>query len=256
MDSRRLLTVVAVVAVVGLLLVAGVVGVLVWQFLQPVPESFTHEYEYSLYVQPDAPLSNVTVYLPAPVDADGEPVDIGRVAVAEAPPGTARLVETEYGPMLAVDLDRLPAGEVAVGPANETASAPANRTTGGNETWLAPYELRVTVETNETIDTRAPDGSEPLLSPREAVRTVACGDTEARGATCRTFDTRVFLRYDAPADATVQLGVRLEGRNWWFAGGWTGNSYAESVVGEFTGPQDGWQELTGETAVGSGNYRN
>lgn len=264
MDRR--LRVAAVVLAVVLLVGAGVVGFGVYQFLQPNPESYTHTYEYRAYVQPDTTLTNVTLYLPLPVEDGtseaGDALANGSPAVTEAPPDwTFSVEETEFGPMLAVRLDELPPAYYSRPPPRSVTPGEGTPTPGETPTrtpitTLDYYLVEVQWASADPVDTRDPVGSEPVLAPRLNATTVDCDELEAPGATCRRFGTRAFLSYDAPENATTEVLVTHRGENWWFAGGWTGNSFEQSTGVAVRGDGPGWVALVGNETVGIGTYRN
>ena len=90
----------------ALVVVLAVGGWIVWQASNPAPGSVTHEYEYRVSVDPSATLSNVTLYLPLPVE-NGTSVVGARLENATGPVQT-HVAETPRGPMLAVTAAELP----------------------------------------------------------------------------------------------------------------------------------------------------
>lgn len=265
--DRRLRVLVVVLAAVGLV-VAGAFGFAVYQFLRPQPESYTHTYEYRAYVQPNATLTNVTLYLPLPVEngtsTAGEALANRSAAATDAPPDWEFSVEhTTYGPMLAVSLDELEPADYTrppprpVTPGGGTA-APGTGTPTGTGTPVSTldyYLVEVGWASDDPVDTRDPVGNEPVLSPRLNATTVDCDELDDPDATCRRFGSRAFLSYDAPANATMDVLVTYEGRNEWFAGGWTGNYFRESTGTVVRGDGPGWVAVTGEETTGVGTYR-
>ncbi|GGN07583.1 hypothetical protein [Halarchaeum nitratireducens] len=271
MPARR--TVFAVVLVVFALAVGGA-AVLFWNFTQPVEESYTHEYEYRASVTPNATLTNATLYLPVPAEANGtrvgaavvDPRSVPNASVTRDATLSYALVDTPAGPMLAVDAARIPAktrtapdptplptsdGPASDGPTTTADPAPAP----GNHSVTDPYTVTVTLRTNHPIDTRSPVGDEPVLVPRRNAVEVSCDDPGAGDATCRNVESAVYADYDAPANASVEVFVSLTGSNWWFAGGWTGNEYHQYGSVDLTGSQDGWASMNVTERVGFGTYR-
>lgn len=266
MDRRLRVALVAVV----LLVVVGAVGFALYQFTRPAPESYTHTAEYRASVQPDATLTNVTLYLPLPVENGTSPVGDALVAgssdTVDAPPGwTFEVTETEYGPMLALSVpelapnyrERPPPRPIDPGEGTATPGA-ATPTPDPQETairTLDDYLVRVELAFADPIDTRSPVGSEPVLRPRFDATDAACPFPAPESTVCREFGTRMFLSYDAPADATVEVSVSYEARNDWFAGGWTGNGFRQSTRTVATGDGPGWVAVPATEAVGEGTYR-
>ncbi|MFB6142609.1 MAG: hypothetical protein ABEJ30_04620 [Halorientalis sp.] len=260
--TLRVVVLVAVVAVVGVL----TVGAAVYGFLQPEPSSVEHVHEYEVAVEPNRTLTNVTLYLPVPV-AGGESV-VGEAVAAGSPgvvdrPGnwSYAVVDTEYGPMLRVTAPRIePRTTVRPRPRPTPETPPATTAVPGTVTpadgrvVVEPYRIEASVPTKEPVDTRDPVGRKPTLAPRSNARETACSTPVTEGAVCRSFETRVFLAYDAPADATVGVYVRYEGRNEWFEGGWTGNAFTQRVAVERRGPGTGWVVVTATERTGVGAY--
>lgn len=257
MARRRL----ALASLVLLTLTAGCT------FLAPTPDSYTSTYEYSVGLDSNATLRDATVRVPLPTADGSTPVNASVVA----PNGTveggfaARVVETRYGPTLELAAEEfrvrtryyrvVEAGGVGrqeeitraeYDPGNPDHRAVDRRTVG----------VRVAVDAPYPLDTRAPVGTEPTLYAADAVRRApaACELPYDDAAACLAYDAPVYLAYDARANASVAGSVTLTGSNEWFAGGWTGNSYADRVRFAATGPQDGWTNATGTTETGRGNY--
>ncbi|WP_435061989.1 hypothetical protein [Halobaculum sp. EA56] len=269
--DRRLRVALVVVAVI-LLVAAGAVGFALYQFTRPVPESYTHTAEYRAYVQPDATLTNVTLYLPLPVENGSSPAGDALVAgspgVVDAPPGWSFAVEdTAYGPMLALSFPTLEPNYRERPPPRTVDPAPGGTTAapGTGTPTLAPgrtpirtldyYLVGVRLAFAEPIDTRTPADSEPVLRPRLNATDVRCDELSGEDAVCRRFGTRMYLSYEAPENATVDVLVTYEGYNEWFAGGWTGNSFRQSTRVVATGDGPGWVAVEGEETTGVGTYR-
>ncbi|GAA0205776.1 hypothetical protein [Halobaculum roseum] len=267
--NRRLRIAVAAGLVV-LLVAAAVLAFGFWQFTRPVPESYSHTAEYRAYLQPDATLTDVTLYLPLPVENGSSPAGdalvSGSPGVVDAPPGWSFAVEdTAYGPMLALSFPELAPNYVERPPPRTvdpdgTTAAPgtATPTVAPGRTpirTLDSYLVSVELAFEEPIDTRSPADSEAVLRPRLNATEVPCDELTGEEAVCRRFGTRMYLSYDAPENATVDVLVTYEGRNDWFAGGWTGNSFRQSTRVVATGDGPGWVAVDGEETTGVGTYR-
>jgi hypothetical protein len=249
------------VALVASVLLAGCLG-----FLGPEPESFAGRYDYAVGIDASGTLTNVTIYAPLPVGPAGPPFN----ATVLAPDGTvddafeATVVETEFGPMLALRADT-----IAVEPRyyaiverdgvgerveiNESEYDPANP----NHQRVAFRSVDLTASLPEPypVKTREPVGSEPVL-PATATRVeAACPIPTTERAVCYTYEAPVYLSYGTAPDTTVDVIVTFEGRNEWFAGGWTGNGYRDSLTVRATGPQEGWVDGEGTLLTGNGRYR-
>lgn len=236
-------------------------------FLGPTPDSYTSTHDYSVGLDANTTLRDVTVRVPLPA-VDGATAVTASVV---APNGTveggfaARVVASRYGPML-----ELTADEFVVRPRYYRV-VEADGTGRREEITRAEYDpddpthhvvdhrtagVRVSVGASYPLDTRDPVGTEPTFYAPGAVTRgpAACTLPDDDAAACFAYDAPVYLSYDAPANASVEGVVTVTGSNEWFAGGWTGNSYADRVTVAATGPQDGWTNASGRTETRRGTY--
>ncbi|WP_135302549.1 hypothetical protein [Haloarcula amylovorans] len=255
--SRRSLRLVVVVVLV---LTAGC------SFFAPNPDSYTSTYDYSVGIDADTTLRNVTVRLPVPQTNGSATYNASEIA----PNGTldgafdVTLIETEHGPMVELTADEFPVetryyrfveedgvgqreqiSESEYDPSNPDHQKVTRRSAGTVAVRDAPYP----------IETRAPVGSSPTFYGDAVTRSLAtCSFPYTDETACFAYDAPVYLSYDAPADARVDASVMFIGSNEWFTAGWTGNDYVDRVHANATGPQDDWITTTGETETGRGNY--
>jgi len=244
------------------LLLAGLTVTAGCSFLAPNPESYTSTYDYSAGVDATGTLSDVTIRVPLP-QVDGE-VTYDASVVEPDEPFDATVVETEYGPMLELTADEFVVEtryyrfveEDGLGrreEIDETQYDPANPDHHKRE--QRTVRVHVTREATYPIDTRTPVGESPTFYGDRVTRELADCRIPYRDETaCFAYDAPVYLSYDAAEDARVSGSVVFTGSNEWFAGGWTGNDYADRVAFETTGPQDGWVTANGTTEVGRGTY--
>jgi hypothetical protein len=234
MNRRRLLP----VLVAAVLLAVVVVAV---ALLGPPSGPVESEYGYSVTLATNATLSNVTLYLPYPASADGgdAPFDAafeGRAETVSVPGGwQVEPVETEHGRMLRVTATEMPTRRRSDGHRYET------------------HTLSASVPAGHDIDTVEPIGSEPLLRPAEGFEAVPCpnqGGVPTR-STCHVFESRLYARYDAPANADVDVFVTSGGYE--DLGGSRGRWYSERVITRLEGPRDGWVEVSGDLQAGAGS---
>lgn len=229
------------------------------------PESRAGVYDYTFGLDAYGTLSNATIRVPLPAEG-GESVLNASVL---APDGTvdgsfeASVVDTRYGPML-----ELRAEAFAVEP-RYFATVEENGTGRRVEISEAEYDpenpdhskvafrsvdVVVTVDASYPVDTETPVGDEPLLPTTSDRVGTACRFPTTDSASCFASGTPLYLEYGAAEETRVSLVVSFEGSNEWFAGGWTGNHYRESVSHSVTGPQSGWVTAEGHLVVGNGNY--
>lgn len=260
------------IVLVAVLLVALLLAGAGWALSQAwYAQSYGSEYVYDVRVGPNYAndsVSNVTVLLPLPVhegtSSIGDAVTEGDV---QFPDGWSyAVVETEHGRMLRLEADEIP-GE----PTYYRAVMEGDRLVDWEEIPAAEYsrndsdtiridhddlEIRRTVSVNETIDTKSPQGNEPLLTPRSNQRAVDCEQFHERpGPSCYAYDTRVYLSYDADPGTEMYVRVELSGTNSWWILGWNYNEYRDTVTLLTDESPDGWVTVDGQLVTGSGNYR-
>ena len=224
--------------VVVLAVVLGAIGLLVVApVLVPTPPVDESTYGYSVMLDTNATLENVTLLLPLPVTGNGSGpvVDAVAAGAADAPPGWASdVVDTERGLAL-----RLRADEV-----------PAERRPDGRR--YSTYQFGVTVPADHVVDTATPYGEEPTLASVDGRRPRPCPNRvgDESGESCFDFDSWVYLSYDAPPEADVGLVLVNNGVNTYRGPGHA--MYYERLHLAFDGPQDGWQRVGGFASTESG----
>lgn len=257
------------IVAVAVLLVLAVVGGGLWavgrlSFL----DSYGSEYDYTVRVSADEPISNVTIFVPLPVHA-GES-DIGTVVEARGylkpESWSYTVVQTERGPMLQIQADEIPAEPTYHRAVVENdrlvrwEQIPADEySQNDSETLRVEHdavEVNADLTVNRSVDTRSPQNTEPLLSPRSNTRPVPCEwpheDDETR---CYSYDTALFVAYDGPESTSLTVTTELSGTNSWWVGGWNYNEYTDRVyVYDLPADQQGWVVVKGELQTGAGNY--
>ncbi|ELZ94103.1 hypothetical protein C440_10798 [Haloferax mucosum ATCC BAA-1512] len=263
--NRRTLGIVAIVVVLVVAVAAGglwAVGRL--SFL----DSYGSQYDYSVRVSADEPISNVTMFVPLPVENNSSPVAANVESREYLIPETWSydVVDTQYGPMLRIRADELPAD-----PTYHRAVIENDRLVRWEQISEREYDqndantvrvehdavdLYADATVNRSIDTRSPEGTEPIFEPRQNVRAVPCEwPHEADETRCYAYDSMVYLQYDGPETTTVSVSIELYGTNSWWVGGWNYNEYTDRIYA-YDVPADrrGWVVVEGELQTGVGNY--
>lgn len=211
--------------------------------LEAYNSTFMGSYVYDIEVTTDAPLSNVTFYVPLPMlnntSSAGQDI-INSSSNSQRVKWETALVETEHGLMLSMRTERI-----------EPKSALRGE---GPDTYPRPVILATTVFFNDTIDTKNPVGNAEILMPRYNSTNLGA-ITSYRDAISYRYDSRIYAHYEASPDSRVNIAVRLDAQNEWWIGGWQSNSYRELIITELSGPQDGWIIVNGELVTGEGFYR-
>ncbi|AFK20365.1 hypothetical protein E6P09_13345 [Haloferax mediterranei ATCC 33500] len=257
-----------IVVVVVLLVVAAIGGGL-WAFGRlSFLDSYGSQYDYSVRISADEQISNVTILVPLPVANNSSPigdtVESREYLVPET--WTYDVVETQYGPMLRVRADEIPAE-----PTYHRAVVENDRLVRWEQIPEREYsrndsdtlrvehdavDLNADATVNRSIDTRSPEGAEPLFHPRANSQRVPCEwpreDDETR---CYSYDTMLFLQYDGPETTNVSVNVELYGTNSWWVGGWNYNEYSDRIHAyDIPADRQGWVVVDGELQTGAGNY--
>lgn len=236
-------------------------------FFAPNPDSYTSTYDYSVGIDADATLEGATVRVPLP-QVGGESTYNASVV---APNGTvdgafeASVVDTEYGPMLELTAEEFTVQtryyrfveEDGMGRREEISESEYDPEDPNHQKVdRRTVDVSVTRDAEYPIETQTPVGTAPTFYAESAVtRSLAeCSLPAQESAVCFDYDAPVYLSYDTAEDATVGGSVTFTGSNEWFTGGWTGNSYYDSLSFNVSGSQDGWVSADGYTETGRGNY--
>ena len=249
-------------------------------FFGPQPESYTSTYDYSVGIDADETLRNLTVRVPM-AQLDGTPVF---EASDVAPNGTldttfdgstttnrsfndtfgVEIVETRHGPMLELTADRLTVetryyrfvenetvGRIEQIPKSEyDASDPTH-----SKQTRRTVATSVVLDVSYPIETQSPVGASPVFYTGGVQRAlVDCRLPYQAETACFDYRAPVYLSYDTAGNASVDVSATFTGSNEWFSGGWTGNDYQDRVHANATGPQDGWVQAAGHTETGRGRY--
>ncbi|WP_276258087.1 hypothetical protein [Haloglomus litoreum] len=236
-------------------------------FLAPNPDSYSSHHYYSLGVDLNGNVSDVTIRLPVAQQGGDTTYNVTTLTGNGTVEGVfdAELIDTDRGPMLELTADevrvepryyrfvvegdmgrreRIPASEYD--PTNPDHQKIDRRGVGLSADQRADYP----------IETQAPLGASPTLYADDAVtRELAdCELPAQESMVCFAYDAPVYLSYESDADVSVAGSVLLEGTNEWFEGGWSGNSYVDRIDFNVTGPQDGWVTVDGATETSRGRY--
>lgn len=263
MKRRRLLGILIALFIV---IVAAVAGGLFLYSQQLYRDSYGSDYTYEVRLSPSAPITNVTILVPPPSQNGNSLVTASTIAHPFTPSGWRYdVTDTEYGPMVRIEADEIPTDPtyhysvIRDDRLVRWETIPQEQYNPENDSHLRvqhdDIEIDVAVESERTIDTRAPIDSEPLLRPQTNRTETACFMPHDREETCYTYTGRIFVSYDAVPDTTVYISIELRGTNSWWVFGWNFNEYTDRQTVELTGPQDGWIPTEGQLETGQGNYR-
>ncbi|WP_418280232.1 hypothetical protein [Halorubrum sp. DTA98] len=235
LTRRRLVVTLAIVViallVVGLIVLGGVYALGTVLFY----DSYASSYHYDVSIDVDGETEDAVFLLPVGVHDDRAVLEDVYVADSDRFHGvTHEVVETERGPMVRVEVDEIRAGS--------------------DDLWI---DARI--ESDRTVETRTPRGTEPVLSPLELSEPDPEDESGAdRRPDRRNFDATSAAYVEHGGDDDVDFGfiVRYEGINEWWTFGWNWNTYETSVAGNQApvDPAGEWVTLRGWHTEGAGSY--
>jgi hypothetical protein len=248
--------------VTGFLLAVILLSWFCWQLAAIRQESEFHEYQYRVFLSTESSLENVTLILPVPFL--GNTSSLGEALVKGdgygiPPSWRLSLERVNDTPMLGIRADEivpeyhgyplpLEWGETPTVTPHPAATAYSEETP-----VLIPLDFGNSRRVEGSIETRSPLNREPLLVRPELVQPVPCRDPPM-GGSCYRFRVPLYVQY-APRNAgRITLSVSGGGINEWWVGGWSGNSYGDTVELTLENNQQGWIEAEGLLSTGMGRY--
>jgi len=200
--------------------------------------TLTGNYSYLCTVTTDAPMYNVTLFIPVPVDTAGNsPTAAGfsSRSIRGVPAGWETIL-----------LDSSKSTMVKI---TTPAVIPPQETTHGH-----PFTITLSSEdsTETAIDTSDPINGSALFRPVQALKENTCLPGRGGSARCFTFTTAAFAEYSTAADTTATITSAITGRNSWKVLEPASNEYHAEVTLTMKGSQHGWQTMDGEMTSGSG----
>ncbi|MDO8842124.1 hypothetical protein [Methanocalculus sp.] len=236
-----------IVACLLTLLTAGCIG---------SPDSYQSSYSYDLTISFTEVIHNATFLFPYPSPGfdpilsdlyglpDGWQAEIVTIDGDRFLSITASVMVPSYHGM-----------PIAIEPGESPLPAPPSFSSHYSEETpvLMPENLVIRYDPGQTIETKNPEGTEPLLlfSPVEGGRCIIPG---MQDQPCSAITTPVYASYEGSPEVEVEVWVRFSGGNQWWNLGWSGNSYTQICSARFTGPQDGWSGMYGDMVAGVGRY--
>lgn len=245
-------------------------------------DSLMSNYEYDIIIESNSTLQNVTLYFPVPVFENES--EIGLVMVNgdyynKPSDWNLSLEDTEYGLMFKIEAAEiqpvyhsLPVAVPEPEPGSEAIEDEVHENEVPDELpmvesheyseetpVLVPFEFGTSVEADHLINTRHPIDNESMLLPKhnllESNEGSAVPLPEHIHPEYFDYESLVYVHYDAPPDARVEIFIELDGRNEWWIYGWKYNEYIDRISAQLIGPQAGWVQAEGQITTGDGIYR-
>ena len=199
-------------------------------------------YTYTCTITTDAPLYNVTLFIPVPVDNTGNSpmaVKFSNRMMNGVPAGwETTLFDTGKSTLLKV---------------TTPAIVPPEGTSARH-----PYAITFSSETasQKPIDTKNPVEKSAIFRPLQALSEIPCPQKPADGSTprCFTHTTSAYADYGTAADTTVTITSAVSGKNTWKIFEPRSNEYHTDISTSMKGENHGWAVLAGELTSGTGTY--
>ncbi len=236
-------------------------------------ESLSSSYQLNIQIKTEGPLSNVTFYLPAPLQKGRSVIVEDLIASGNYDPGwSLSIEETANGPMLQIMADEIlptfhsapvalednAVGLENAGPDTSDEGIVLESSKYCDETPI-PYPKRIsfTYHTDRPINTLYPDDNASVLLPKyNMTPSVSQGLVEPPShidPQYYVYDSYIYADYETPSNTTVEITVELRGSNEWWVGGWRSNDFRDSVHIQLQGPcNSSWRMVNGSMVTGDG----
>jgi hypothetical protein len=251
-----------------LLLITGIILVvifLVWFFWQVSvirQESDYHELQYQVFISTESALENVTLLLPVPFVHNtsllGEALARGE-GYGIPPNWRVSLERVNDTPLMGISAETIVPEyhgyPVPIEPGSTPIQTPPPVATAySNETpVLIPLGFGISQRVQRSIDTQNPSNREPLLSYPELLKSIPCqGPSPARR--CYKYMAPIYVQYSSSETGNLTISISSGGINQWWAGGWSGNSYGDTIEVTLVNNQQGWIQAEGLLSTGLGRY--
>lgn len=198
-------------------------------------------YTYTCTITTDAPLTNVTLFLPVPADTAGNSPIVSAYSshtVTGIPPGwKTTLYDTGKATMVKVEA-------AAVMP-------PEGTNTPGS------YKITFTAQTagRTAIETKDFGEKGAMFRPVQDLQTAACPPGLTGGnISCFSYNTSLYAEYSTAGSTTVTITSVVSGENTWTIFGPRSNGFRADISSVLRGPNHGWTVAAGTLYSGLGNY--
>ncbi len=203
--------------------------------------TITGTYNYSCTLTTDAPLYNVTLFLPVPADRSGNSPMVsgfsGRTMSGIPAGWNATLYDTGKATMVKV---------------TTPAIIPPAGTTQAN-----PFTITISSDTvqHSAIETRDPVADGVMFRPVQDLSAIPCpGGFGGPGSRCFTYTTSLYADYTSAAGARVMITSSVDGKNTWKIFGPHSNEYHTGIRITLQGASHGWVVPEGGLSESIGAY--
>ncbi|MDD3041424.1 MAG: hypothetical protein PHW56_00475 [Methanosarcinaceae archaeon] len=236
-------------------------------------DTLTSNYKYDITIRCSSELQNATFYLPAPIfenesgkfEKPGKSLKFKEEDFYGRPPDwNFSIEETEHGPMLRIEAEKIRPDfrsmPVAISETGEIEGKAVEKVKEDSEETKVPrpFDFGTRLEVEPLINTRNPEGNEPLLLPKYGLKVSEKSPLVPPPEHIRPqyydYGSRVYASYESSPETLVEIYVSLRGSNEWWVYGWTWNEYSDRVSVKLTGPQEGWIPVGGSLITADGVY--
>jgi hypothetical protein len=247
--------------IIAVLVIAIPFAVFSWQAMTIRKESEYHRYHYDVSISSPSPMNNCTLFLPVPslrnqsllgealVRGEGYNVPPGwRLSLGQV---NGSLVLRVTAPAIVPEYHAYP---IPIEPGSTPSATPVPAATAwsGETPVLIPIDFGVSLLVQEPIDTRDPVGREPLLADPVSLLPGSCRGPSETGQ-CYHYRAPVSVLCSS-GGGNLTLSITGGGTNQWWMGGWSGNSYDETIDVTLEDPRQGWTTGEGFLMTGTGRY--
>lgn len=205
--------------------------------------SLSSTYSYTCTLTTDSTLSNVTIFLPVPVNPSGNsPIveQFSEHAISGLPTiGSVILYDTGKSTLVRITTPRI--------------TPPAGTLPG------KPYSIGLSsdMKSGTVIDTRDPIQNSAFFRPVRDLRQVSCPPDSSREQgtpQCYHYLTSLYADYQASPNASVTITSSLSGNNSWKIFEPRSNEYSTSISLILVGENHGWKNVNGFLRSSNGIY--
>ena len=198
--------------------------------------SLESELVYTVSISTTTPLSQVTLFLPLPVDRNGTSPVIEQIGL--------RGNDTEFNNWNITIFGAN--NEAFLKVWTDSVACPLERQQN------SIYSFTVIAPSDSAFNTRDVLQYDYILLPKKNLTNVPCPGTDSQ-LQCYQYTTILYRSYYAAADTEVEIRVSLQGINRWHILEDYKNFYSDGLDAAFTGPAEGWDSVNGWIQTSEGD---
>jgi hypothetical protein len=226
----------------GLFIVIFVLFVSVMSYNTFIKHSFESSlestYDYKCIISTDTTLTNVTLFIPLPVNNGGDSPIVEHFSMKDV-----KGVPSEWKTTLLGSNKRTMVKIQAsiIKPVNNSINSKSYQ-----------FEFSINEKAGHIIDTQNPQDNDIVFRPLRDLKVIDCSNTSL-GGICYNFQSSIYADYSTTPNATVSIDSYIVGKNEWEIFNPASNEYRTSISMLNFGENHGWIVTNGslETNIGS-----